>query len=508
MIKTIVRACAVVAAAMMALVHAQELGTITFPTSGAPAAQAAFLEGVKSLHSFQFDEAAAACQRAQKTDPSFAMAYWCEAMSHNHPLWAQQDTAAAKAILEKIAPTLDGRLAKVKTEKEKAFLRAIDVLYYSPGDKLQRDTAYSNTMAELYAKWPTDHEVATWYALSLLGTMRPTDRGFRRQALAASIAQKVFAENPKHPGAAHFIIHAFDDPDHAPLGLPAARSYAAIAPSAAHALHMPSHIFVQLGMWPDVRTSNIAAYKSAVELNTRMKLAEGREDFHTLSWLQYANLMLGNFDEARQNVESAKAAADRNPNNAGIRNGYLAMRARQILETEKWETLTLDGSNQGPAHDVQHVGMPGMSMPTSNVWIFIAGYSAAKLGDFKTAEAAEAQLRAAREKAEGGQDSLNGKYLAVREKQVSALIRHARGQKDEALKLAKEAMDIELSLPAPSGPPDPIKPSPEFYGELLLESGRNSEAAAALEVSLQRTPNRTPCVKALQRARASATAMR
>ena len=124
--RVICSAVAVAFLAALAPVGAQELGTITFPTSGAAAAQAAFLEGVKNLHSFQFDEAAAACQRAQKTDPSFAMAYWCEAMSHNHPLWAQQDTAAAKAILEKIAPTLDGRLAKVKTDKEKAFLRAID----------------------------------------------------------------------------------------------------------------------------------------------------------------------------------------------------------------------------------------------------------------------------------------------------------------------------------------------------------------------------------------------
>lgn len=395
MLKSIVRACAIAVVAFTAPIHSQELGTITFPTSGAPAAQAAFLEGVKSLHSFQFDEAAVACQRAQKTDPSFAMAYWCEAMSHNHPLWAQQDTAAAKAILEKIAPTLDGRLAKVKTEKEKAFLRAIDVLYYSPGDKPQRDAAYSSAMAEMYAKWPNDHEVATSYALSLLGTVRATDRGFRRQALAASIAQRVFAENPKHPGAAHFIIHSFDDPDHAPLGLPAARAYAAIAPSAAHALHMPSHIFVQLGMWPDVRASNIAAYKSAMDLNTRMKLPEGREDFHTLGWLEYANLMLGNIDEAKQNVESAKQAADRNPKNAAIRNGYLGMRARLILETEKWEKLSLDASTD--SHD-QHAGMPGMAMPAGNTWVFIAGYSAAKLGDLKIAEAAEAQLRGAREK--------------------------------------------------------------------------------------------------------------
>jgi tetratricopeptide (TPR) repeat protein len=488
-------------------VAGQELGTITFPNSGARAAQAAFLDGVKSLHSFQFDEAAAACRRAQGDDPTFAMAYWCEAMSHNHPLWAQQDTAAAKAILEKIAPTLDGRLARVKTDKEKAFLRAIDVLYYSPGDKLQRDTAYSNAMAAMYAQWPDDHEVATWYALSLLGTVRPADRGFRRQALAASIAQKVFAENPKHPGAAHFIIHAFDDPDHAPLGLPAARAYAAIAPSAAHALHMPSHIFVQLGMWPDVRTSNIAAYKSAVDLNTRMKLAEGREDFHTLSWLQYANLMLGNFDEAQQNVEAAKAAADRNPKNAGITNGYLAMRARLILETGKWERIALGTS--APSHDApSHATMPGMSMPTSNVWTWIAGYSAAKLGDLETAALAESHLRGAREKLEAGPNAMNAKYVAVMEKQVGALLRSARGQKDEALRLAKEAVDIELSLPAPSGPADPFKPAPEFYGELLLDSGRNAEAITALELSLQRTPNRTPSVKAMQRARSTGTAMR
>ena len=168
----------------------------------------------------------------------------------------------------------------------------------------------------------------------------------------------MFAENPKHPGAAHFIIHAFDDPDHAPLALSAARSYAGIAPSAAHALHMPSHIFIQRGMWADARNSNIAAYKAAAELNTRMKLAEGREDFHTLGWLQYANLMLGNIDEAKPNVESAKQAADRNPNERGIRNGYLAMRARLILETEKWESIALDAPAAPGAHPMHMPACP------------------------------------------------------------------------------------------------------------------------------------------------------
>lgn len=189
---------AVVLLGFATTIGSQELGTITFPNSGNAAAQAPFIEGVKDLHSFQFDEAAVAFQRAQKADPSFAMAYWGEAMSHNHPLWAQQDDKAAKAILEKLAPTSDARQAKAKLPTEKAFLKAIDVLYYAPGDastslsasKLARDMAYSDALASMYAQWPNDHEVATWYALSLLGTVRPADKGFRRQALAASIAEK------------------------------------------------------------------------------------------------------------------------------------------------------------------------------------------------------------------------------------------------------------------------------------------------------------------------------
>lgn len=500
----------VILLAFATTIGSQELGTITFPNSGNAAAQAPFLEGVKDLHSFQFDEAAVAFQRAQKADPSFAMAYWGEAMSFNHPLWAQQDAEAAKKILEKIGTTSDARQAKARLPKEKAFLRAIEALYYGPADKLARDIAYSDVMASLYAQWPDDHEVATWYALSLLGTVRPTDKGFRRQALAASIAEKVFKENPKHPGAAHFIIHAFDDPDHAPLGLPAARAYAAIAPSAAHALHMPSHIFVQRGMWEDVRKSNIVAYKSATELNARMKLAEGREDFHTLGWLEYANLMLGNIDEAKANVESARQAAERNKGNNGINNGYLGMRARLILETEQWEKIALDASDAPAASDA-HANMPGMAMPAygggSNTWTFIAGYSAAKVNDLPRAERAVAMLKGAREKLEGGSNPYAARPVAIMEKQVAALISHARGQKDEALKLAKEAMEIELSLSAPSGPPDPIKPAPEFYGELLLEAGRTADAIAALDLSLQRTPNRTPSVKAMARARGAGTSM-
>ncbi|MGA7792182.1 MAG: hypothetical protein WCA19_04030 [Candidatus Acidiferrales bacterium] len=505
--------------AFYAPAHSQgkQLGVITFPTSGSAAAQPSFIEGVKELHSFQFDEAALAFQKAEQLDPNFAMAYWGEAMSHNHPLWAEVDVDKAKGALVKLAPTLDARLAKARTPKEKSYLQAVDQLFYSPGDKLARDIAYSKAMSKMYAEWPDDQEVDVFYALSILGTIRPGDTGFRRQALAASIALKVFAENPQHPGAPHFIIHAFDDPDHAILALPAARAYADIAPAAAHALHMPSHIFVRLGMWPELERSNVAAYKAAEDVIARLHTPEGREDFHTLSWLEYAHLMLGKFDDAKKDVELAKQAVDRNPGNGGIEQSYLGMRARYILETRQWEKIPLApaapaGMQSGAGAQPAMPGMPGMSAGTDNAsryssngaWIFIAGFSAAKMGDPATADQAATQLHAMAERTASSTNAYAAKPFTIMEKEVQAAAQLARGQKDVAVRLAKEAADVEETMAAPSGPPDPIKPAMELYGEMLLEAGQPAQAAAAFEKSLERTPNRTPLVKDMAQAGGSA----
>jgi tetratricopeptide (TPR) repeat protein len=393
---------------------------------------------------------------------------------------------------------------KTHTEKEKAYLEAVNQLFYAPGDKLARDKAYSDAMARMYERWPDDHEIDIFYALSLLGTVRPIDKGFRRQALAASIALKVFQENPNHPGAAHFIIHAFDDPDHAILALPAARVYAKIAPAAPHALHMPSHIFVQLGMWQDVVASNTVAHKAAMDLIERMHLAEGREDFHTLSWLEYANLMLGRFDEAKKNVDLAKQALDRNPQNANIGQQYHTMLARYILESGKWEKIPLGESPDAASSD--HASMPGMLGPYwgQGAWFFIAGLSAAKLGNASEAARARSMLGAMRQRAESDGDAYGAKPFAIMEDEVASAAQLARGQNAEAVRLAKEASDIESTLAAPSGPPEPIKPGLEFYGEVLLATGRPTDAATAFRQQLLRTPKRSPSVDGL--ARASSTA--
>ena len=374
----------------------QEFGSITFPTSGAAGAQDAFLTGVKALHNFQFDEAAVAFQAARKADPAFAMAYWGEAMSHNHPLWAQQDVEKAKAVLDQLDPTPAGRLAKAKLPKEKAFIEAQQTLYFSPGDKLARDNAYSQAMARCSASGPTTTKSrrSTRCRCSARCGLATPASAVRRWPPRSP--RGLHAKNPKHPGAAHFIIHAFDDPDHAPLGLSAARAYARIAPSAAHALHMPSHIFVQLGMWQDAVDSNIAAYKAAVDLNSRMKLAEGREDFHTLSWLAYANTMIGKLDEAKKNIEQAKAAADRNPANAGIRDGYLG-HARALHSRTPSSGRSCRSRWPAPPSAItpNMPGMPGMGGGSgSATWTYIVGVSAAKMGDIATAEAAETALKA------------------------------------------------------------------------------------------------------------------
>ena len=474
---------------------AVERGTINFPTSAAPAAQAPFLTGVKGLYNFEFDIAAEAFRESQKADPAFALAYWGETMSYNHPLWAQQDLAAARKVLERLAPTAAARAAKAPAGKERDLVEAADVLF-GAGDKLARDIAYADALKKIHAKYPKDDEIACLYALALLGTGRPGVSNARNAMQAAAMAQDIFQRNPKHPGAAHYIIHSFDDPDHAILSLNAARAYSKIAPSAAHALHMPSHIFVQLGMWGDVIASNIVAYKAAVDLAEAKNLPRGREDFHTLSWLQYAYLQEGKFDEAQKCVDQAKAVADKDtaPN---VRDGYASMKARQVVESAKWEKLAL------PAGAVRDGGAPGYD--GSAAYVLAAGLSAAKLGDAATATVAVEKLKAMRTQAESGSNAYRSKPFAIMEKEVAAALAVAQKDSATAERLLKEATAIELTLDAPSGPADPIKPSFELYGELLVDQGRMADAKVQFDQSLQRMPNRRAALNGLERATTTRT---
>lgn len=465
-----------------------DLGSIDFPNSGSKAAQTAFLSGVKAFYSFEFDEAGDDFRLAQKIDPDFALAYWGEAMSVNHPLWARQDTEAARATLARFAATPAARAEKTPAGRERGLMEAVDVMY-GVGDKLSRDIAYAEAMRRLHETYPNDNEVATLYALSLLGTVRPGDTGVRRQMQAAAISMEVFDRNPNHPGAAHFIIHALDDPEHAILALPAARVYADIAPDAPHALHMPSHIFVQLGMWEEVVASNTDSYAAAVEVAERKGLERGGSDFHSLSWLQYGDLQLGNFEAAKHSLDLAWQTEAEHPT-AKVHNGAMMMLARYILETKKWSEMPLD---QITERDNNNAGLQ-----------FVAGLAATHVGDRAAAETALEKLTAIRERQEAKPaTAYMGKIVAVGEKELEAAIAESDGDLAKAEQKLREATAIEATLNAPSGPPLPMKPSFEMYGEFLLAQARYEEAEVQFGRALERTPNRTKSVTGLAVARST-----
>ena len=321
-------ASAVSAVPVTSAVAQDRLGTLTFPNSGAPAAQAAFLRGALLLHSFEYQDATRSFKEAQRIDPSFAMAYWGEALSYTHPVWNQQDLTAARAALGRLGPTPEARRAKAGTPREQAYLETVEILY-GEGSKPHRDTLYAAAMERLARAYPDDDEAKAFSALALLG-LNQGERDVWSYVRAAAVAQQVFERNPDHPGAAHYLIHSFDDPTHAPLGLKAARAYSRIAPDAAHAQHMTSHIFVALGMWDDV----VAANEQAMRVTERQMGRSPVGCRHYNEWLEYGYLQQGRLKDAARLLEECRADVERQRGAAG---SLERMRAMYLADTTDWQ---------------------------------------------------------------------------------------------------------------------------------------------------------------------------
>jgi tetratricopeptide (TPR) repeat protein len=448
----------------------QRLGEIDFPNSGAPAAQHAFVRGVLLLHSFEFEDAAAEFRAAQKGDPTFALAYWGEAMTYNHPLWRQQDGEAARSALARFAPTPEARAGRAPTERERGYLVAVDLLY-GPGDKAERDRRYMEAMRRLSEAYPDDLEARAFYALSILGT-RDGERDVATYMRAAAVAQTVFDANPRHPGAVHYLIHSYDDPVHAPLGLAAARAYADIAPGAAHAQHMTAHIFVAMGMWDDVVAANVRARDVQ-----NARLAElGRSPNvcgHYTSWLQYGWLMQGRPQDATAGMQACleRVRSGARPDEIAY---YVDMRGRLVLDTEDW-----DGADRFAAD------LPE-SAPDRHAYDFVSAYAAVKRGDRDGAAALLQKMTRLRESA-----GIDAPRALIREMEIRALLAFEDGQGDEAVSTLREAAELEASLPFEFGPPASLKPPHELLGEVLLEEGKAPEALATFRKALELTPGRT-----------------
>jgi tetratricopeptide (TPR) repeat protein len=498
-----------IALAIIATATGQEarLGKVDFPTSGSPQAQAYFIRGLAALHSFWYEEAAADFRKSTETEPGFMMGYWGEAMTYNHPLWAQQDTEAARRVIAKIKDT------PALTARERAYLGAIKVLY-GEGDKLSRDMAYSESMEKVHQAYPDDMEAACFYALSLLGTVRPGDKGYRRQAKAAALALTVYGKNPDHPGAAHYIIHAFDDPEHAILALGAARRYADIAPAAAHARHMPSHIFLQLGMWPEAAASNESAWAVSDAWVKSKNLSIGLRDYHSLHWLTYVYLQQGRYAKSNELIDLMRSAMTDPKKTPAMTHSYEMMLGHYIVETGKWELadkLFGQPARQEAGSPDNQQGHSGESHAGysagggSSVGAYASGLGAAYRGDAAAEKIAEG-LHSQSKKLSEGADAYRAKSVQIMALEIEAVLVATKKEFAKATDLMARAVGIEDEMSPPSGPPEIIKPPRELFGEILLQSGRPADARQKFQAALLREPNRARSLIGLARAQAKAGA--
>jgi tetratricopeptide (TPR) repeat protein len=482
------------------------LGSVRFPTSArSQEGQGHFLRGLAALHSFWYPKALEEFRAAQTIEPDFAMAYWGEAMAHNHPVWGDpQDTQAGRQVLARLPDRLN------ITPRERAYLDAVRALY-GPGEKPARDRAYAATMERIYREYPDDLEAAAFHALALLGLAysggseggAPRDAAaLRIRMQAAAIAEEVFRREPNHPGAAHYVLHAFDDPDHAVLALPAARRYAEIAPAAPHALHMPSHIFLQLGMWPEVVSSNRASWAASTN--------EKVPDIHSLHWLLYGMLQLRRADETQALLATIGETLDKVPKD-DVRNQVYGrfiqatMAATYLVETGAWNQAP---ELLGPAATaaIPQAGSAGpyqafVALAQAPA-VFARGFAAAITGS-GDAQQAITSLNGIRQQVAGAPIPFAAGMAPVLEIQAleiaaAASARHDR--LDEAIATVQQATALEEALPVPPGPPPLIKPSHELLGEILLRAGRHVEAAQAFAMALFRHPGRALSVQGAAKA--------
>ena len=437
------------------------VGSVSLHNTGDPAAQQDFLEGLAALHSFWYEEARHLFRAAQETDAGFALAYWGEAMTHYQPIWSSTNTSSGRDALRRLDSKAGDRLRRYGTEVERALVEAARELFDGGGER-----SFSESLGEAHERFPDNTEIAVFYALSLQG--RASSWGKRSAAderlveQSAALLEEQFERHPRHPGVLHYLIHALDDPEHAPRALEAANIYTTVAPDASHALHMPSHIYVQLGDWDNVVASNREAWAASERWVERKSLPVSKKDFHALSWLHYALLQLGDFRQADE------VRAILRDNGGGRWNSEPAWEARRLIESEEWVMELSDSSREETR--------------------FATAYAAARRGD----------LDAARE----GIESLSGSggKTEILRLELEALVASGEGRTERATKLLAKASDLEEATRTPSGPPDLIKPALELYGELLLDVGDCDEAARAFERSLARMPNRRLSVRGVQAA--------
>jgi hypothetical protein len=461
----------------------EKLGRVNFPVSCKPAARAQFNRATALLHSFWYAEASETYAGVAKTDPDCAMAYWGMAMSLFHPVWAP---ATAEELQRGQAAVEKGKSIGGKTQREKDYLAAIET-FYKDSDKLPHRTralAYEKAMEHVYVSYPKDHEAAIFYALSLLGITTESDKTYAPQKKAAAILNKVLPLAPQHPGVAHYLIHSFDYPQLAQLALPAARRYAKIAPSAPHALHMPSHIFTRLGLWQESIESNLAsaaAAKKHVELSHPG--AAAFDQLHAVDYLVYAYLQRGQDREAKQMLDQINAVNKLDANVFQAAYALAAVPARYAVERHRW--------SEAASLELHPTDFPWDKFRYTEAMIYFARALGAARSNHPDAARDDVEKLSAIQLALA---EANEKYWAdqveIQRQTATAWVLRAEGKNDEALTQMRSAAALEGATEKRPVTPGPIIPARELLGEMLTELNEPREALQEFAASLQDSPNR------------------
>lgn len=460
----------------------EKLGTVQFPTSCSSTEQKSFERAVALLHSFAYSAAEKAFADVAKADPKCAMAHWGIAMTYFHPLWpppiAEADVVRGQTEIERAAQ-LGG------SEREREFIAALKLIYTN-ADSVpyrKRADAYVVAMGKLAERNPNDVECQVFYALALIATASPADKSHANEKKAVALLEPLFRKYPEHPGIPHYLIHACDNPEMATRGVEPARIYAQIAPSAPHALHMPSHIYTRLGMWQESIASNTAARKAAREQG------DIGEELHAMDYLIYANLQLGRDQDAARVLDDLRKMAGLSPKYFKVAYAASAMPARYAIERRQWNEAT----RLAPMPDA----LPQASALTA--WSRAVGFAHSKQAAAARKEAAK--LTSIYEQLRAAGDEYWATQIHVQLNSALAWISHAEGKTDEAVKLMRDAADEEDAVEKLPVTPGAIAPTREQLGDLLLETNHPADALKEFERALAMTPQRRNALAGAARAR-------
>ncbi|HEY9342157.1 MAG TPA: hypothetical protein VIQ23_11280 [Hanamia sp.] len=462
----------------------KQFGTVAFTTSCSPKTKDDFDLAIALLHSFEYDEAEKVFTKIIDKEPGCAMAYWGVAMCNYHQVWPSPPTPAELEKGNKVISIAQSLPQKSKRETD--YINAIASFYknWSTTDHRTRTLNFEKAMEKMYQQYPNDKEAAIFYALSLVGSANPADKSYHNQRKAGAILTALYPNEPNHPGIVHYMIHSYDYPELAALALPAARKYASIAPSSAHAQHMPSHIFTRLGLWDECIKSNLASIASAkcYAENAGIK-GHWDEELHGMDYLVYAYLQKGDNNLAKQQLDYLKSIQEVYPSNFKVAYAFAAIPARYFLENKMWK--------EAAAMEMHPKDFPWQKFPWQKAIIhFTRLLGSVHIGNIELAKTELNNLNRMYDTLSAQKDIYKANQVMIQMKTGEAWILFKEGKTDEALQLMSLAADMEDKTEKSPVTPGEVLPAKELLADMLLQLNKPAEALEAYEANLKTHPNR------------------